>query len=380
MALNGGSTRFSWHSMEGAQDSHGTQWREHKILMALNGGSTRFSWHSMEGAQGSRGTQWREHKNLMALNRGSTRFLRHSVEGAQEFHGTRWREHKILMALNGGSTRFLRHSVEGAQDSHGTQWRERERIGADVLFYLSMLRYPASANYAALTKPAFQFRTRSQLTCSTSTVCCISEGQLQPVHCLFFLFAKRIELLYHGLNQDLDRWISRQMKFNKINSVVGISRSLSFSSMTSSRHQSSTIQPNSYASRFSGLMSSKQEQNPQDAASSRHKYQPPLQEMPSYSSQLKAALAQKASHEDSDINTRVKKIENFMSDIQQNGFADMLAENTTLLSETTVLKDRIQELEESQETMRARLNELCKVNGVSTVQSDPKRRKRARPL
>ncbi|OQD94871.1 hypothetical protein PENSOL_c023G10959 [Penicillium solitum] len=150
--------------------------------------------------------------------------------------------------------------------------------------------------------------------------------------------------------------------------------------MTSSRHQSSIVQPNGYASRFAGLMSPEQEQNPQEAASSRHKHQPPLQEMPSYSSQLKSALAQKASLQDSDMNTRVKKIENFMSDIQQNGFADMLAENTTLLSETTVLKDRIQELEESQETMRARLNELCKVNGVSTVQSDPKRRKRARPL
>ncbi|OQE45618.1 hypothetical protein PENNAL_c0266G02445, partial [Penicillium nalgiovense] len=77
---------------------------------------------------------------------------------------------------------------------------------------------------------------------------------------------------------------------------------------------------------------------------------------------------------------RKRKIENFISDIQQNGFTDMLAENATLLSETTALRDRIQELEESQETMRARLNELCKVSGVSTVQSDPKRRKRARLL
>jgi hypothetical protein len=126
----GGSGRFSWHSMEGAQDSHGTQWREHKILTALSGGSGRFSWHSMEGAQDS--------------------------------HGTQWREHKILAALGGGSTRFSRHSMKGAQDSRGTRWRQRERIGADVLFYLSMLRYPASANYAALTKPAFLFRTRSR--------------------------------------------------------------------------------------------------------------------------------------------------------------------------------------------------------------------------
>ncbi|KAK9847357.1 hypothetical protein MYU51_019577 [Penicillium brevicompactum] len=147
--------------------------------------------------------------------------------------------------------------------------------------------------------------------------------------------------------------------------------------MTNTRHRSSTIQTNGYASRFAELMSPQQEQNPQEAASSRHKHQP---ELPSYSSQLKSALAQKASIQDSDMNTRVRKIENFISDIQQNGFADMLAENATLLSECTVLKDRIQELKGSQETMIARLDELCKVNGVSTVQSDPTRRKRARPL
>ncbi|CAG8233712.1 unnamed protein product, partial [Penicillium nalgiovense] len=70
----------------------------------------------------------------------------------------------------GGSMRFSRHSVEGAQGSHGTRWRERERIGADVLFYLSMLRYPASANYAALVKPAFHHRARSQQAYSTFTV------------------------------------------------------------------------------------------------------------------------------------------------------------------------------------------------------------------
>ncbi|CAG7951279.1 unnamed protein product [Penicillium salamii] len=80
------------------------------------------------------------------------------------------REHKILVALNGGSKRFSWHSMEGAQDSHGTRWRERERRGADVLFYLIMLRYPASASYAALIKPAFHYRPRSQQTCSTFTV------------------------------------------------------------------------------------------------------------------------------------------------------------------------------------------------------------------
>jgi hypothetical protein len=88
--------------------------REHKILMALSGGSTRISWHSMEGAQDSHGTQWREHKILTALSGGSMRFSGHSMEGAQDSHGTQWREHEILGALNGGSTRFSRHSVEGA--------------------------------------------------------------------------------------------------------------------------------------------------------------------------------------------------------------------------------------------------------------------------
>ncbi|CAG8069084.1 unnamed protein product [Penicillium nalgiovense] len=198
--------------------------------MALNGGSTRSSWHSTEGAQDSHGTQ--------------------SMEGARGSRGTQWREHKIPMALNGGSTSFSWHSMEGAQDSRGTQWRERERIGADVVFYLTMLRYSASANYAAPIKPAFHYWPRSHQTCSTFT--------------------------------------------------------LFFSSMTSSRHRSSTIQPNGYASRFAELMSPQQEQNPQEAASSRHKHQPPLQEMPSYSSQLKSALAQKASPQDSDMTTRVR--------------------------------------------------------------------------
>ncbi|CAG8181557.1 unnamed protein product, partial [Penicillium nalgiovense] len=68
------------------------------------------------------------------------------------------------------TTLFRSHSMEGAQGSHGTRWRERERIGADVLFYLSMLRYPASANYAALVKPAFHHRARSQQAYSTFTV------------------------------------------------------------------------------------------------------------------------------------------------------------------------------------------------------------------
>ncbi|CAG7947936.1 unnamed protein product [Penicillium salamii] len=51
--------------------------------------------------------------------------------------------------------------------------------------------------------------------------------------------------------------------------------------MTSSRQKSSAVQPNGYASRFAVLMSPQGEQTPQEAASFRHKHQPPLQEMPS---------------------------------------------------------------------------------------------------
>jgi prefoldin subunit 5 len=56
-----------------------------------------------------------------------------------------------------------------------------------------------------------------------------------------------------------------------------------------------------------------------------------------------------------------------------------LTENATLLSETTALKDKIQELEETLENMQARVDELCKERQVSTVQNNPARKKRAMP-
>ena len=74
-----------------------------------------------------------------------------------------------------------------------------------------------------------------------------------------------------------------------------------------------------------------------------------------------------------------RKIEHFLNGITQNDFADVLTENATLLSETTALKDRIQELEETLESMKARLDELCKEKQVSTIQDNPARKKRAMP-
>jgi regulator of replication initiation timing len=74
-----------------------------------------------------------------------------------------------------------------------------------------------------------------------------------------------------------------------------------------------------------------------------------------------------------------RKIEHFLNGITQNDFADVLTENATLLSETTALKDRIQELEETLESMKARLDELCKEKRVSTIQDNPARKKRAMP-
>jgi prefoldin subunit 5 len=56
-----------------------------------------------------------------------------------------------------------------------------------------------------------------------------------------------------------------------------------------------------------------------------------------------------------------------------------LTENATLLSETTALKDKIQELEETLENMQARVDKLCKERQVSTIQNNPARKKRAMP-
>ncbi|CAP91139.1 hypothetical protein PCH_Pc13g00700 [Penicillium rubens Wisconsin 54-1255] len=90
-------------------------------------------------------------------------------------------------------------------------------------------------------------------------------------------------------------------------------------------------------------------------------------------------LAFCADFEIDSLHKRVKKIEHFINGITQNGFADVLTENATLLSETTALKDKIQELEETLENMQARVDELCKERQVSTVQNNPARKKRAMP-
>lgn len=75
-----------------------------------------------------------------------------------------------------------------------------------------------------------------------------------------------------------------------------------------------------------------------------------------------------------------RKIEHFIYDITQNGFTDVLSENAALLIETTALKDKIQELEETLENMQARVDELCKERQVSTtIQNTSARKKRAMP-
>ncbi|OGE46691.1 hypothetical protein PENARI_c136G12001 [Penicillium arizonense] len=74
--------------------------------------------------------------------------------------------------------------------------------------------------------------------------------------------------------------------------------------------------------------------------------------------------------------TLLEKIEHFINGITQDGFADVLTENATLVRETTALKGRVQELEETQENMKARLDELCKEKQVSTIQDNPVRKRR----
>ncbi|KAF4765895.1 hypothetical protein HAV15_010572 [Penicillium sp. str.  len=74
-----------------------------------------------------------------------------------------------------------------------------------------------------------------------------------------------------------------------------------------------------------------------------------------------------------------RKIEHFIYGITQNGFTDVLSENAALLIETTALKDKIQELEETLDNMQARVDELCKERQVSTIQNTSARKKRAMP-
>ncbi|KAJ5230938.1 hypothetical protein N7489_011646 [Penicillium chrysogenum] len=138
----------------------------------------------------------------------------------------------------------------------------------------------------------------------------------------------------------------------------------------------SSRQQGGYEARFASLMPPEEEQKPTRTTSSR------LKETPDLTSRTKDEKAQHSSRstqQNQDLHKRVKKIEHFLNGITQNAFADVLTENATLLSETTALKDRIQELEETLESMKARLDELCKEKRVSTIHDNPARKKRAMP-
>ncbi|KAJ5531386.1 hypothetical protein N7527_004779 [Penicillium freii] len=128
---------------------------------------------------------------------------------------------------------------------------------------------------------------------------------------------------------------------------------------------------------------SPEEQTPTEATSPRlTQEQRPLQETPDLTLRTAEEQAQQyphSTHQGPDLHKRVKKIEHFIKGITQDGFADILAENTTFRGETTALKDRIQELEETLENIKNHLDELCKERRVSTIQSNPTRKKRAVP-
>ncbi|KAF4772610.1 hypothetical protein HAV15_011195 [Penicillium sp. str.  len=145
----------------------------------------------------------------------------------------------------------------------------------------------------------------------------------------------------------------------------------------------SRSQPGGYQTRFSSMMYPVEEQTPTEATSPRlTQEQRPLQETPDLTPRTGKEKAQQYSHsthQDPDLHKRVKKIEHFIKRITQDGFADVLTENAALLSETTALKGRIQELEGTLENMKNRLDELCKERRVSTIQSNPARKKRAVP-
>ncbi|KAF4768520.1 hypothetical protein HAV15_002965 [Penicillium sp. str.  len=139
----------------------------------------------------------------------------------------------------------------------------------------------------------------------------------------------------------------------------------------------SSRQPGGYEAQFAGLMPPEEEQQPTRITSSR------LKENPDLATRTKDEKAvqqsSRSTQQNQDLNKRIKKIERFINGITQDGFADVLTENATLLSETTALKDKIEELEETLENMQARVDELCKERQVSTIQNNPARKKRAMP-
>ncbi|KAJ5230989.1 hypothetical protein N7489_011697 [Penicillium chrysogenum] len=152
--------------------------------------------------------------------------------------------------------------------------------------------------------------------------------------------------------------------------------------MTSTQILRSGSQQGGYEARFSSMLSREEEQKPTSMTSRLMQEQRRLKESPDLITRPKDEKARhppRSTQQTPDLHERVKKIEHFINGITQDGFADVLTENATLLRETTALKDRIQELEETQENMQARVDELCKERQVSTIQNNPARKKRAMP-
>ncbi|KAJ5882280.1 uncharacterized protein N7529_000952 [Penicillium soppii] len=135
-----------------------------------------------------------------------------------------------------------------------------------------------------------------------------------------------------------------------------------------------------YEAQFASLMPPEEEQQPTRITSSRLKGNPDLASRAKDEKAAEQSLqSSRSTQQNQDLNKRIKKIEHFINGITQDGFVDVLTENATLLSETTALKYKIQELEETLENMQARLDELCKERQVSTIQNNPARKKRAMP-
>ncbi|CDM36510.1 hypothetical protein PROQFM164_S05g000343 [Penicillium roqueforti FM164] len=139
----------------------------------------------------------------------------------------------------------------------------------------------------------------------------------------------------------------------------------------------SSRQPGGYEAQIASLMPPEEEQQQTRITPFHLKGNPDLGSRAKY--EKAAQQSSRSTQQNQDLHKRVKKIEHFINGITQNGFADVLTENATLLSETTALKDKIQELEETLENMQARVDELCKERQVSTVQNNPARKKRAMP-
>ncbi|KAJ6022351.1 hypothetical protein N7499_002885 [Penicillium canescens] len=159
--------------------------------------------------------------------------------------------------------------------------------------------------------------------------------------------------------------------------------------MSSTQILRSGRQPGGYEARFSSLLCREEQQKPTSMTSRLMQEQRRLKETPDLTALPKD---EKGSFAVDPANPRVSSYHAggwlYCADlaigslhervnITQDGFADVLTENRTLLRETTALKERIQELEETVENMKARLDGLCKSRQVSTFQENRARKKRA---